>query len=247
MTDSAVGNIEPGGILWGVLQDPEPHAVVLGACDAIAASLNGFRYAPSQRHATRSRGDWKDLVYFQASVYNRRGRSITLYVGINLRNRHLARWRKEVRSPVRTDDWVAGCYLGYLADDGRGAQGWDLLSGSARAVRDICGRLNADAMPFFAACSDLGRFLDLVPTRWLDIFTPPDLFELFLCYGKAEPLDRYLAGLWENRAEIRDLTIEWLADGGRLKSRIGVVAPSNYGEALARLLEHHRMTDRVRA
>ena len=206
------------------MPDPQPRDVVLGACDAIAASLLGFRYAPSQRHATRFRGDWKDTVYFHGSVYNRRGRSITLSVGINLRNQRLARWRREVGSPVRRDSWVAGCLLGYLSDDGHGSATWDLLGGSTRAVQDIRVRLSADAMPFFAVCSDVGRLLDAAPERWLEILKPDDLFELFLCCGQVEPLDRYLAGLWRKRPKIRALTLKWLADEPRLESRIGECA-----------------------
>ncbi|MDP9280669.1 MAG: hypothetical protein M3P38_01065 [Chloroflexota bacterium] len=227
------------------MRDPQPRAVVLGACDAIAASLDGFRYAPSKLHATRARGDWKEVVYFQASVHNRRGTSIDLSVGINVRNRRLARWRKEVHSPVRDDDWVAGSYLGYLADDGRGAEPWDLRSGSTRAVKDITRRLSADAMPFFAVCTDVRELIDAAPQRWLDRFRPSDVFELLLCYGQTKALDRYLAGLWKAKPMVQADAREWLAETGRLNSRTGEVAPSDHGEALARLLTHHQMVNRI--
>ena len=127
--------------------------IFLSACEQIGADsrLSDFKWLKSKRELTRSHEGLSHNICFQTSRLNEIGRSVTMWVVINIRSRELEGWRRQAGRPTPHNDFVAGCNLNYLTG-ARSIQEWNLWGdGFLPSVREVRHLLATVALPFFDA------------------------------------------------------------------------------------------------
>jgi hypothetical protein len=111
----------------------------------------GFRYLRSHPALKRRRGDWEEQISFETSRYNT-PESATVGVRAMLFSRELARWRRDVESPLADTKQAAmvfTSYLGYLAPY-QSARDWYVGRDDVEAVvSEISLEIERYALPFF--------------------------------------------------------------------------------------------------
>jgi hypothetical protein len=151
----------------------KPRDVILGACEAIAAALegDGFAFLRSGPKLKRADGDLTFQIFFQSDRNNMAGRRAAVWIHAGVRSATLGHWRRAHPMPWGGGDGpdaglVAGGQIGNLTTGPNWLE-WDFADRSGRAaeIDDAIATIRRIVLPFFALFANPARAVETLIHR----------------------------------------------------------------------------------
>jgi len=184
--------------------------VFTDACRQISEAFigNGYKYAKSGPHFTKSCASFNYRVSFQSSHNNIPGKHVALWMHANVRSPRLKKWRAEQLKPYRNDGWVAGGMV-HLLNRRHAMIEWELANDETRSavVEDAIQFIRTEVFPYFHRFSDPSAVISelcLKEIKEINAFGLASSVEFALCFGSHEEAQRILNRFISQRQDLRD-------------------------------------------
>lgn len=182
-----------------------PREIYENCCSKIAEAFatNGYRYAKSSQHFTRSESDFRFQVSFQSSRNNVADEFVGLSIHGNVLSPKLKRWRRDNQA-LRTEfDFVAGGQIGNLREDTSWLE-WNMADPSTRdsQIEGAVEHIQRIILPYFATFEDVDRacvaFCNLdFPSTWVI-----DVVDFLMCFGGSSQARLGAANFLDRHADL---------------------------------------------
>lgn len=237
--------------LKGLLPEPVPPSVssdaevprevfsVAAARIAARFQPDGWRYARSGPHVSRTEGPFKFEISLSSSTYNVRGESVSLSVAALVSSRALKKWRQGQPFVAWRGDSVAAGLLGNLAAPSAYLK-WNLADPGTRdeVLADCLEQIERLALPWFATFADTSLLVAELGAARVPNIRPEQAIDVLVWLGHPRAAEDHARACLERYPTVAQ---SYERERRRLGDDAEFVAVGDEGEEIARAVFAHQL------